>query len=373
MLLAAPVLMALLAQPGAGPDTLVRRLGSDDFATRETAEAELSRMGLPALAAIEAGLGDPDPEVRRRCLVLSASLRKQGQVERLTRFVGGSDDLPGWKRFRALLGQRPETRKVYAEIYGSDPGFIDDVEARPAQAAVIIAAKVQTLQLSQAKPINIPARAAVTTNDAALVLFAAQHPDARIPSDKLHLMTSLLYAQNIQGALSGKNGAVVNEELRAIVLGWMRAQTDIQAQMQSLYLCQNLDLKDGVLLAGDLLRGKKLPPHGRGVAITLIGRLGGKANIPDLVPLLSDPTHMNNFQVRPKMTGTVQVRDVALAVLVHLTGQSHKVYGFGFAQVDQVFQMGSTYNLGFLDTGTRDSAIVRWDEYAKANGIKARP
>lgn len=373
MWLAKSVLLACLTQPDNSPDALVRRLGSDDFAAREFAEAELSRLGLPALAAIEAGLRDADPEVRRRCQELNASLRKQNQTERLARFVAGGDNLPGWDRFRKMMAQRADSRKAYAEIYGSDPNFVDDVEARPEQAATIIAAKVQTLQVSQMRRINSPALTPFTANDVAVVLFAAQHPQARIPSDKLHLVTSLLYGQNIQGALSGKNGAVVNENLRVIVVSWMRSQTDLQAQMQSLYLCQNLDLKDGVFLARDLLRGGKLPPHGRGVACSLIGRLGGKDNIADLVPLLSDPTHMNNFQVRPKMTGTVQVRDVALAVLVHITGQSHKDYGFGFTQVGQPFQVGSTYNMGFLEEAKRLDALKKWDTYAKANNLPARP
>lgn len=373
MWLAKSVLVACLAQPDNSPDALVRRLGSDDFATRESAEAELSRLGLPALGAIEAGLRDADPEVRRRCQELSFSLRKQNQVERLARFVAGADNLPGWERFRKLMGQRADSRKVYAEIYGSDPNFVDDVEARPEQAATIIAAKVQTLQVSQMRRVTSPALTPFTANDVAVVLFAAQHPQARIPSDKLHLLTSLLYGQNIQGALSGKNGAVVNENLRTIVVAWMRSQTDLQAQMQSLYLCQNLDLKDGVFLARDLLKGGRLPPHGRGVACSLIGRLGGKDNIPDLVPLLSDATHMNNFQVRPKMTGTVQVRDVALAILIHITGQSHKDYGYGFTQVGQAFQIGSTYNMGFLEESKRLEALKKWDAYAKANNLPARP
>ena len=132
-------------------------------------------------------------------------------------------------------------------------------------------------------------------------------------------------------------------------------------------------MKDGIFLARDLLKGGKLPPYYRGVACSLIGRLGGKDNIPDLVPLLSDITHMNNFQVRPKMTGTVQVRDVALAVLVHITGQSHKDYGFGFTQVGQAFQIGSTYNMGFLEESKRLEALKKWDAYAKANNLAARP
>jgi hypothetical protein len=212
-----------------------------------------------------------------------------------------------------------------------------------------------------------------TVNDVAAVMFAAQHPKARVQSDRLQLVTSLLYGQNIQGALSGKNGAVVHEGLRTLVTSWMRSQVDIQAQMQSLYLCQNLELKEGVLLARDLLKSGRLQPHGRGVACSLIGRLGTRENIPDIAPLLSDSAHMNNFQVRPREMGTVQVRDVALAILVHLTGQSHKDYGFGFATAGQAFQVGSTYNMGFLAEDKRLEALKKWDAYAQENKLPGRP
>lgn len=78
---------------------------------------------------------------------------------------------------------------------------------------------------------------------------------------------------------------------------------------------------------------------------------------------------MNNFQVRPKTMGVVQVRDVALAMLVHITGQSHKDYSFGFTTVGQPFQVNSTYNMGFLEDAKRQEALAKWDAYAKANGL----
>ncbi|MBM4097931.1 MAG: hypothetical protein FJ261_14325 [Planctomycetes bacterium] len=363
------VLVAVLAQSETSPDALVRRLGSDDFSARESAEAALSKLGLAALAAIEAGGADADPEVRRRCRDLSLALRKQNQIDMLTRFVAGSDNLPGWERFRKVLGQRPDARKAYAEIYGSDPTFIDDVESRPQYAPTIIVAKVQLLQTLQNAERTKRGGFPFSTNDVAIVMFAAQHPQARIPTDKLHFITSMLYNQNIQNSLSGRNGVAVNENLRAIVVSWMLSQTDINAQMQSLYICMNNDLKDGITLARSLLKNGNLPPHGRGVCCSLLGRLGNKDNIPDLVPLLSDTTHMNNFQVRPKTMGVVQVRDVALAMLVHITGQSHKDYSFGFTTVGQPFQVNSTYNMGFLEDAKRQEALAKWDAYAKANGL----
>lgn len=375
MILAGWLLLVCLTDTDLPPETWVRRLGSDDFATRELAESELARLGLPALTSIESGLNHADPEIRRRCRNLVQGLREADQQDRLRKFQTGLGTVPGWERFRTLMSQRrpEETRKFYADIWASDPSFIEETELHPDRAATAIIAKVQSLQVSHVRRGIGPVANPFTINDVAAVIFAAQHPQARLQSDRLSLVTSLLYGQNIQGALSGKNGAVVHEGLRILVIGWMRAQVDLQAQMQSLYLCQNLELKEGVLLARDLLKGGKLQPHGRGVACSLIGRLGTRDNIPDIAPLLTDATHMNNFQVRPRETGTVQVRDVALAILVHLTGQSHKDYGFGFANAGHTFQIGSTYNMGFLDDGKRQEALRKWDAYARENKLPGRP
>ena len=376
MILAGWLLLVFLADTESTPETWVQRLGSDDFATRELAESELSRLGLPALLSIEFGLNHADPEIRRRCRNLVQGLREADHQNKLGKFQKGTGTLPGWDRFCTLLPkERPETRKFYADIWASDPGFIEEVELNPDRAAITIFAKVQSLQLNSPRIIraNSPMVNPYTVNDVAAVMFAAQHPKARVQSDRLQLVTSLLYGQNIQGALSGKNGAVVHEGLRTLVTSWMRSQVDIQAQMQSLYLCQNLELKEGVLLARDLLKSGRLQPHGRGVACSLIGRLGTRENIPDIAPLLSDSAHMNNFQVRPREMGTVQVRDVALAILVHLTGQSHKEYGFGFATAGQAFQVGSTYNMGFLAEDKRLEALKKWDAYAQENKLPGRP
>jgi hypothetical protein len=376
MILAGWLLLVFLADTESTPETWVLRLGSDDFATRELAESELSRLGLPALSSIEFGLNHADPEIRRRCRNLVQGLREADHQNKLGKFQKGMGTLPGWDRFCTLLPkERPETRKFYADIWASDPGFIEEVELNPDRAAITIFAKVQSLQSNSPRIIraNSPMVNPYTVNDVAAVMFAAQHPKARVQSDRLQLVTSLLYGQNIQGALSGKNGAVVHEGLRTLVTSWMRSQVDIQAQMQSLYLCQNLELKEGVLLARDLLKSGRLQPHGRGVACSLIGRLGTRENIPDIAPLLSDSAHMNNFQVRPREMGTVQVRDVALAILVHLTGQSHKDYGFGFATAGQAFQVGSTYNMGFLAEDKRLEALKKWDAYAQENKLPGRP
>src|SRR5439155_24293028 len=53
------------ANPGRVAD-LIRRLGADDFATRERAQAELQELGPGALAGLRRAEHSPDAEVRSR-------------------------------------------------------------------------------------------------------------------------------------------------------------------------------------------------------------------------------------------------------------------------------------------------------------------
>jgi RNA polymerase sigma factor (sigma-70 family) len=65
---------------------LVSGLDSDDFATREAATAELTKLGAAAAPALRAALKDnPSPEVRRRAAALLAKLREGPSPEALRR------------------------------------------------------------------------------------------------------------------------------------------------------------------------------------------------------------------------------------------------------------------------------------------------
>jgi hypothetical protein len=61
------VLAAVLAQD---TQELIRRLGHDEYQVREKAEAELRKIGKPALTELQCAEKDPDPEIRTRAASL---------------------------------------------------------------------------------------------------------------------------------------------------------------------------------------------------------------------------------------------------------------------------------------------------------------
>jgi hypothetical protein len=95
-------------------------------------------------------------------------------------------------------------------------------------------------------------------------------------------------------------------------------------------------------------------------AILLIGKYGSQKDVPLLTPLLG-----KNRVIQRRLIGKtrtqfdIQVRDVALATIVHLTGQKHKDYG-----LDQIQPYPMTlfrlHTLGFSDNKQREAAIEKW-------------
>jgi hypothetical protein len=99
-------------------------------------------------------------------------------------------------------------------------------------------------------------------------------------------------------------------------------------------------------------------PVTRAIAILVVGQLGGGEHIGQLEPLLDDDTVCS--PVGPgQPTTSVQIRDVALVVMLHLSGQQPADYGYVHARIQpqQLFQLET------LSVGTeqqRDQAIAQW-------------
>jgi hypothetical protein len=84
--LATPALAdGLKAPPGgkSSADGLVEQLGDRDFKTREAAGKQLLDLGERAVAALEAGLDSPVPEVARRCADLLPAVRRKIDADAL--------------------------------------------------------------------------------------------------------------------------------------------------------------------------------------------------------------------------------------------------------------------------------------------------
>ncbi len=368
---------ALAQGPPVTPVELVRLLGSDVFRERERATASLEQMGMEARDSILGGLKSDDPEVVRRCrliLPMVENLEMEGLIQKLSRPDFNPEELkvPGWGRFREIAGTGDSARKLFVEMCKLDLAFLRDVERKPEQGFDLIQAKCLLTQ----RNIQVPGGSGVVpiaTGELGAILFCATNPKVRIPPNSLHTINNLLYNPSVRMAITtGDEDAPI----RKLVSLWLASPTDPAFLVQNLYITTNLNLKEGVDLAVRILSPKDpkaldaVNAHQKSVALNTLGRMGSKAQIPLVQQFMADNAIVTNFQFN-KEKGTTQVNDVALAMLIHLTGQNHKDYGFSFATNGRTLNF-SPYGMGFTSVPFRKEAFDKWEKWAKANPEKLR-
>jgi hypothetical protein len=143
---------------------------------------------------------------------------------------------------------------------------------------------------------------------------------------------------------------------------------------QSLNLAEQLNLKEVAPLALKAIQTKKLQSYAQGQAIIQVGRYGDKEAIPHLEALLSDKAGLGTAGINGTTIHT-QVGDVALAALIHLSGQKFEDYDFPWARIigpaPNPGLQSSPHCYGFENDAARQAAQKKWREaWAKAKAAK---
>jgi hypothetical protein len=145
---------------------------------------------------------------------------------------------------------------------------------------------------------------------------------------------------------------------------WIVKDAGSTATAQNLVLSATYDLKpQGLVLAEKVLAGNADNPQLRQFALLAIGRFGDRKHVPLVEKHLADATACGAIQAHnPPVQVELQIRDVVLAVLIHLTDQRAADYGAVMEQVSpqSVFQIPT---LGFSKSPQRDAALARWAKW----------
>jgi hypothetical protein len=199
------------------------------------------------------------------------------------------------------------------------------------------------------------------------MLFAVQEPKIKTDVNSLQYLSSAVYMLSYKPR--GKELLKGNDVIRSLLVKYI-ADANQSTIYNNLYLVANLELKEGVDVAKEMLKDGKRDPHTRGMALAVLGKVGGKATIPDILPYLQDKTSMGKTQLGNGNTFETEMRDVALATLVQMTNQNAHEYEFAYlklfggGQPIRGFNVWSSPTLwGFNDDKTRDKAFKKWDEW----------
>ena len=348
------------SQKGAEINRLIRELGASTFIARQHAQRELVALGVDARPALEAASDDPDQEIRQRVRVALAAIAEVDFHVRLGAFVAdqNADDghgLAGWERYRSLVGTSPGARRLFADMQRAERELLEAVDKHPAQSGTLLDARCQQLE-SRAQDADAvrPPQYSLTTM--AALLFAASHPDVPI-SDRAG---TCIYSFGNQVVLSQALHARPTEGVvKGLLEAWVVRPFDRDATTGywNLLLAMQYDLKSAI---GPALALIDPPPAGAPrfaqYAILAIGKLGGREHVRSLEPLLVDERSIPD---RGGRESEVQIRDIALAAMVYLTGQKLGDYGFVHAKQNALY-LFNTNTLGFNDPAARDQAIEKW-------------
>jgi hypothetical protein len=109
-------------------------------------------------------------------------------------------------------------------------------------------------------------------------------------------------------------------------------------------------------------------PLTKAIAALTVGQLGNRGNISQIEPLLDDTSVCLPAQVQiPGQAATsVQVRDVALVVMLNLTDQPPTDYGYTAARLTspRMFQLQTLYR---ETDQQRAESIAKWREWRAAH------
>ena len=356
-------------RPDAGAESvsaLVRRLGDKSHIERQRAQRLLAEIGTPAKDALLAARNDADAEIRFRVRQLLKRVLDLDFERKLETFIIspdelGDDLLPGWRRYRELAGEDHAVRRLFVEMQRAERDFLAAAEASPEAAGELLELRCQQLQQAM-QPTDFDEEEALTLGDIAALLFVAGKPDVTISSQAAAYVNNFSHQKPMQEAIG--RGEYV-EPLRALLGGWVgRRFEDNMVTYQNLHVALRYNLKQAVEPAAEMAVRKDAPANLRPYAILAVGKLGGKAQLPVLEPLLNDETEFT-LHGRDNQVIRTQIRDVALAVMVHLTHQKLRDYGFDHFALNSLllFNPGS---LGFSKPEARDQALAKWRTWAES-------
>lgn len=343
--------------------SLVRQLGDESFEVREKATLALLELGRDAEDALRQGLTDSDAEVRSACASVLQRVLRRDREARLQSFLKEPDDrkdhgLVGWARFGKLAGTDAAACSLFVTIQRTDGAFVEAAERDPKDALTKLTARAGSL----AQALITPKMDDAAFGEAVTLLFVATDPRVAVDAPTFAALCGGMQVLGNRKAL--RKRWLDSPAARRLLLAFLQQRDDAASLDVALPLATAFELKEARDWAVKLATERTLPGTTRGLALLLAGRIGDRDLVPKLAPLLEDTTSVGTRSLGSVQL-TAQVRDVALAALVQMSGQKAEDYGFPYLQtVPGLKSLPAPVCLGFAKPADRDAALKKWKESA---------
>jgi hypothetical protein len=320
----------------------------------------LSSMGLSVEGAVKQAASHRDPEVRIRARQILRVIRHADRQRLINAFIAGADvaddaGLPGWSAFQEIAGNDDNARKLYVQLLEDEWEFLDAVyQSEPPVASSLVAGRIIALDLaSRRKP-------PVTVGNIASLLLVASRDQVELTNQAANLMSLCYRSSDFEAAIrNGPSRDALRALLGRVIAGGAGNSADPYLT-QRFHFSLYYDLKEGLEPARQVLREGLGIPHVRQYALLVLGKLGETQDETIIESLLNDPSVIISSRVNRQRIET-QVRDVALAVLVHRRGGKFQEYG-----MTDVKPHPTTFlqlaTVGFANDQQREQAIAAWTQ-----------
>ena len=356
----------------------IAELSHDQYSVRQAAMERLLTAGFAARPALLDVADGPDPEVRASARRLVALIDQSEFSRRLAEFAADVDGrrgvtLPGWKEFGELVGRDEAARNLFVEMQREEAPLLTQAFDRP-DGFRGIEWENRLMRLLTLPLLGRRRDAPAPLGSCATLFFLASLDNATISDNTAMYLVQLAQRPPMSDALQPQRGdGAVRRVLSAWLVRCASRRDDVLIGRLSLILAY--ELVDALPLALDIAgTDPQLATNSaaqRVTALQVVGRFGSAEHAATLEPLLDDSTQIvppPNAAQRPAYS--VEVRDVALATMLHLTGQNLKDYGFMRARryPATVFDPRS---LGMESDERRAAAITQWREWRAAHPLTA--
>ena len=374
---------------------LVRKLGSEVYDTREAAHGELAKMGRLAFPSLMEGINaTPSSEAGFRCRELLPQACAADLQARIDTFLADTEgkydhDLPGWNQFRKVTGNSKAARTAFTELLGEaeNRDILLAVGGPANDLDTIVAARKQEIYNwrigripgrpigAGVGPVGGPAsRREPTVADVVTLLFAeSQVPSKNVPRGIVAL--SIFTTPTVVAAIS--DGSEKGRVYKALAAHWIETREDPASLYQGMNFATTLGLNDQAIgAAAKLVANTGGATSYRLYAVMTLARLEAKQHLPVVEALLTDETQPGARVVRfvggQQVNHEAQVRDVALAAALLLTGQEPTDYGFT-TQYGDSGPNKYNYMNWILAADRRAAAFEKWKAWRADHPVADKP
>jgi len=342
------------------------QLGDNAFQVRETASRHLREAGLSARPALRIGLKHQDAEVRIRCRRILAAIERRLENQIVKAFLADKDaendhGMAGWKAVRKALGHGPAIRKLFVDMYRADRELFQAVAQEGGKLNEIFSSRMAEIKqlLTHRVPPFRGVRRRIPLATAAALLFVAGDPSVKLTN----VTTSyLIYQSEVNSHL---NGGEHKAELLKLVGRFVGREVEDDAlAYQNFTLALRFGLRESVPPALKFLAKKDALPQYKAYALLVVGKFGKTKHLEAIKALLNDKTQVYPGRGANGRFPTTQLRDVAMAITIHINGGQLNQFGFTSARMHPQYLFHPS-TLRFANDVQREAAFKKFNEWMK--------